>query len=185
MRGLRSEAPEVFFSALVLEQGLEVSVAAEVRVGVAESWRVVLPGGLDVDGVGLGESAVAADDDEVLVVLGAGVGGEVVAAGDDGRVVGERVDDEDLGVDDRVADVRLELLAGRLGRPPRGRVGVALGLDDVERSGDGRLRGPPTDDRDLQRRCRAGVSSCVPFGSSLTTPRMRRSGSSWRARARP
>ena len=52
VRGLR-RAPEVFFSASVLEQGLEVGVAAEVRVRVAESSCVVTSDDTTVTALGI------------------------------------------------------------------------------------------------------------------------------------
>jgi len=55
-----------------------------------------------VGGVGLGQRAVAADDEQVLIVLIRRFVPQVVAAGDHHAVLGERIHDHDLVVDDGV-----------------------------------------------------------------------------------
>src|SRR5205823_3895425 len=104
-----AEPPKVFFAALICEQGAQVGDPEEAGVGVAGTVGVVAPGAVDVDRVGLGEPRVAFHDDEVFVVAGAGGAGEVVAAGDDGRILGEGVDQQHFRVDDRVSDPAQEL----------------------------------------------------------------------------
>jgi hypothetical protein len=55
-----------------------------------------------------------------------------VASGDDGRVSGEWVGDDDLAVDDGVADVGEELFVGDFGGELGERVLEALRLNDVK-----------------------------------------------------
>src|SRR4051812_4546974 len=123
-------------------------------MGGCDPRSVVAPGALDVDSVSFGEGAVAADDDEVFIVAGTGGGREVVAAGNHdrlARLLAEGVGDEDLRVDNRVADAALELLAGRLHRPRARGVTPAFWLHDIDSRRDVLVRGR-ADDCDLQLR---------------------------------
>src|SRR3982751_2397878 len=55
------QAPEVLLSLQVVQQGAQVVDAEELPVRVSGPRGVVAPCALDVDGIGLGERAVAAD----------------------------------------------------------------------------------------------------------------------------
>ena len=55
--------------------------------------------------IGLGDRPMAADDRHVFVVVVGRRVTEIVAAGDDDAIVGERVDDHDLVVDDGMASL--------------------------------------------------------------------------------
>jgi len=67
---------------------------------------VMLPEVQDVHGIGLRPGLVPADDQQGFVVLVGRLVPEVVAPRDHEAAVGERVDDDHLVVDDRVAGLQ-------------------------------------------------------------------------------
>src|SRR5580704_5608019 len=64
--------------------------------------RIMVVNAVDVNRIGLRQFLIAADDDQVLVVLLRSGGGKIVRSGDHGTIVGERIDHNRLRMHDGV-----------------------------------------------------------------------------------